>query len=349
MEKQMNSNYLTLFKAPKIDLHLHLQGAANMHVFSHLVNINKHTVINQILNDDFLYERYSKNNEIQEFLESGKLALNFSFLTINDFFAMYRFMCLFIRCKKDLYLYIKGVIINLINQNIIYSDIIISLPELLEQNIKIDEIINVLNEFKDIKDIKINWWIDLVRHNGNKKCLTMLEKIIKHDSDHIIYGINLGGKESSYALNEFSELFKLANDNDLKINIHDGEIRSVDNNYYYKKYGISRIAHGLNYIQKGNVHNLSIEVCLTSNVNTKIINSVYEHPLFESRKNTNNICICTDDPTLFQTNLALELLYVLEFYNKDVLIKIITNSLEASGLNYKKRYKIIKWYIDNIK
>lgn len=79
MEKQMNSNYLTLFKAPKIDLHLHLQGAANMHVFSHLVNINKHTVINQILNDDFLYERYSKNNEIQEFLESGKLALNFSF------------------------------------------------------------------------------------------------------------------------------------------------------------------------------------------------------------------------------------------------------------------------------
>ena len=32
-----------------------------------------------------------------------------------------------------------------------------------------------------------------------------------------------------------------------------------------------------------------------------------------------------------------------------VLIKIITNSLEASGLNYKKRYKIIKWYIDNIK
>ena len=59
MEKQMNSNYLTLFKAPKIDLHLHLQGAANMHVFSHLVNINKHTVINQILNDDFLYERYS--------------------------------------------------------------------------------------------------------------------------------------------------------------------------------------------------------------------------------------------------------------------------------------------------
>lgn len=27
----------------------------------------------------------------------------------------------------------------------------------------------------------------------------------------------------------------------------------------------------------------------------------------------------------------------------------ITNSLEASGLNYKKCYKIIKWYIKNIK
>ena len=35
--------------------------------------------------------------------------------------------------------------------------------------------------------------------------------------------------------------------------------------------------------------------------------------------------------------------------SKSMILIDIANSLEASGLNYKKCYKILKWYIDNIK
>lgn len=35
--------------------------------------------------------------------------------------------------------------------------------------------------------------------------------------------------------------------------------------------------------------------------------------------------------------------------SKSMILIDTINSLEASGLNYKKRYKIIKWYINNIK
>ena len=344
-------NFLQLERAPKLDLHVHLQGSGNLHVMNYLINKNKLTVRAQILHDKKLNIRLQLYSELMSVLLAEKTTISditslFDYRTTDQFFTTYKFLNLFINSISDLDLYIKGVVIKLIKQNIVYSDIIISLPELVDQRMDIQQILMLLNKYTKLKQIKINWWIDLVRHRGAENALNLLKSVIQSDTQNTICGINLGGDEKKETLESFQSVFYLAQENGLKINLHDGETQFVANQKIYQNYGINRIAHGLCYIQKNNLHNFLIEVCLSSNYKTKIINSVYSHPLFKSIGNLNNVVICTDDSTLFETSLAKELSYILAFYGKKKLIEVIKASLFC--VNTQTGEAIIKWYYKNI-
>lgn len=344
-------NYVQLYRAPKLDLHVHLQGAGNLHVISYLINKNRTAVRTQLLDDIKLYERLKQYAKIMNILQSNKTTITditslFDYDSINDFFATYRFLNLFIKSASDLNLYLKGIVIDLIRQNIVYVDVIISLPELVAQGIEIPEILAQLGRYNKIRNIRINWWIDLVRHSGAENAVNLLKTVIQCDVQNTITGINLGGDEKAETLASFEPVFHLARENNLKINLHDGETQVVANQEKYVEYGVNRIAHGLCYIQKGICRNFLIEVCLSSNYNTKVIKSVYSHPIFDCSTRIRNIVLCTDDSTLFKTNLAKELSYILEFYGKQKLIDVVENSLKYVA--QEEAVDIIKWYQDNI-
>lgn len=344
-------NYLQLYRAPKLDLHIHLQGSGNLHVIEYLINKNRTVVYQKLLQDGALYDRLSQYPRIMKILGShwtttAQIVSLFDYDSINDFFATYKFLSLFINSTSDLNLYLKGFVINLIKQNIVYADVIVSLPELVAQGIEIPDILTLLDRFNKKNNIKINWWIDLVRHSGAENAYHLLKTIVQHNYVNIITGINLGGDEKAEDLESFEQVFSLAKKKGLKINIHDGETQHVANQEKYIKYGINRIAHGLSYIQEESCHNVVIEVCLSSNSKTKILKSVFDHPIFQCCNRLDNIVLCTDDSTLFCTNLVKELSYVLTVYGKKKLIDVVENSLNC--VSYKESTEIIRWYQRNI-
>ena len=49
--------------------------------------------------------------------------------------------------------------------------------------------------------------------------------------------------------------------------------------------------------------NIPIEGCLTSNVKTKLVSSEVDHPVQEYMKEGQIICVSTDDPLIFQTDI----------------------------------------------
>lgn len=343
-------DYLKLCRAPKIDMHMHLQGTGNLHVISYLIKKNKPDVIKQIENDKRLLKKFANSSRIMNFLYSDCMYIDedsdlFEYSTIQDFFLTYNFLNMFIRSISDFKLYLKGVIIKLEKQNIVHADIIVSLPELIDQGLSIRFILCCLDKIKKTSHISVNWWIDLVRHRGPDNAMNLLEMVIQNNYEGTIYGINLGGDEKTENLDSFKEVFLCAKNNGLKIVVHDGETQFVMNETIYKQYDIIRVGHGLNYIRDNVFIEGLIEVCLGSNYNTKIIEHIYKHPIFEDEYKLNNIVICTDDGTLFKTNLAKELSYILTFYGKSALIRVVSNALRYADLAYKEA--ILNWYENN--
>ena len=117
-------NFLQLERAPKLDLHVHLQGSGNLHVMNYLINKNKLTVRAQILHDKKLNIRIQQYSELMSVLLAEKTTISditslFDYRTTDQFFTTYKFLNLFINSISDLDLYIKGVVIKLIKQNIV--------------------------------------------------------------------------------------------------------------------------------------------------------------------------------------------------------------------------------------
>jgi aminodeoxyfutalosine deaminase len=76
--------------------------------------------------------------------------------------------------------------------------------------------------------------------------------------------------------------------------------------------GADRVGHGIRSVDAPGLvahlveQQIPLEVCPTSNVRTRVVPDLASHPLPELVANGVVVCINTDDPPMFGTNLSLE-------------------------------------------
>jgi adenosine deaminase len=77
---------------------------------------------------------------------------------------------------------------------------------------------------------------------------------------------------------------------------------------------------------------IPLEVCINSNLRTGVYNEYDDHSIKELNEKGVLITINTDDPTMFETNLADEYLVLREKIKIPMsnIIRIMNNSIEAS-------------------
>lgn len=336
------SIYYGLHNIKKFELHMHLQGAITIKVFQSLYIKNKEEVYKYIFSDEKRKKRFLTTPNIARFMDKDAVDRKvikelLVYRNILDFFATFRFINLFIKTIQDLDMVIKGVIDELIKQNIVYADILVSLPELLDQGFTIQEIMNELGKYGVNDNIKVNWWLDMVRSKDKNKTIELLDKVIKNNTNQTVFGIHIGGNEMVCDIKTYKEVVKIARTNGLQVEVHDGETIEVNSMNWYKKVKIGRITHGVSYLNRKDKIKIPIEVCLSSNKCTSLIANVDNHPIMQSAEHIKKICICTDDPTLFQTNLVNELMYIYKKYHLWGLKKVMENSIKYSYLTQDRK------------
>jgi aminodeoxyfutalosine deaminase len=131
--------------------------------------------------------------------------------------------------------------------------------------------------------------------------------------DRGIVGIGLGGRERANPTSMFTDLFALARDGGLASVPHAGEDdgpRSVRE--AIELLGASRIRHGFRAIEDPALiaelieRRIVLDVCPTSNLRTKVVAHIDDHPLAELIASGVGITINTDDPAMFGTDLGTE-------------------------------------------
>ncbi|EOY6713592.1 adenosine deaminase [Proteus mirabilis] len=133
-------------------------------------------------------------------------------------------------------------------------------------------------------DVEIRLIGILSRTFGENACQQELNGLLKHQDK--ITALDLAGDELGFPGHLFQPHFNRARDTGWKITVHAGEAAGAESIWHaIKELGASRIGHGVKAIEDPRLmdylaeHQIGIESCLTSNIQTSTIASLAQHPL----------------------------------------------------------------------
>lgn len=143
----------------------------------------------------------------------------------------------------------------------------------------------------------------LSRTFGQEACQSELDALLTQ-KDNLV-AIDLAGDELGQPGERFIRHFKQVRDAGLQVTVHAGEAAGASSIWQaINDLGATRIGHGvkavddlmlLDYLGK---HNIGIESCLTSNIQTSTISSFSSHPIKTFLDHGVMACINTDDPAV---------------------------------------------------
>ena len=164
-----------------------------------------------------------------------------------------------------------------------------------------------------------------------------------------VCAMDLAGNEAAYPMEEFLPLFREAVNLGFPLTIHGGECGNVKNVLEAVNVGAARIGHGI--ALRGNPEairlcrekNVAIEMCPTSNRQTKAVADMRDYPIREFLDAGLKVTVNTDNRTVSNTSICKELEYIQNCFavTDEEIRKLLCNGVEAAFA--KDEVKHILW------
>lgn len=135
-----------------------------------------------------------------------------------------------------------------------------------------------------------------------------------------VVAVDLAGAEALFPTCDFAEEFTLARKLGVPFTIHAGEAKGPESIWKALEFGASRIGHGTRAIEDENLmeelarRKIPLEMCPTSNLQTKAVKSIDEYPLREYLKRGMIVTVNTDNMTVSGTTIEKEYEFLKEQY-----------------------------------
>lgn len=318
-----------LIKLPKVELHLHLDGAVSLELAHDLTGLTLEELKEKMIAPD-------KCENLSEYL------------------TKFDFPCSLMQTKENLKMISKDLVDRLAKQNIIYAEIRFAPMFHTNGGLTYEEVVEaVLEGLNSNSKIKTNLILCMMRglpKNNNLKTIEVAEKYLNKG----VCCLDLAGAEDKYPLDEYLELFEIAKTKNIPFIIHAGENGNADEVKKAILIGAKRIGHGIHSIESTEVLNLIkeknilLEVCPTSNVQTNSVNSYKNHPIEKLYKLGIPISINTDNSTVSNISLTEEYLKIFNHFNftLDDYKEMNKNAINASFLDLKEKEELLKYIQD---
>ena len=152
---------------------------------------------------------------------------------------------------------------------------------------------------------------------------------------------DLAGAEALFPTSDYKELFAYAAQQGVPYVIHAGEAAGPESMWAAIQMGAARIGHGIAAVQDEKLmeylkeHGIPLEVCVTSNVQTKGAASYEEHPIVKMLDYGITVTVNTDNMTVSGTDLSREFTLLEDrlFVTREQAEKMVNNSINATFLS----------------
>jgi len=198
--------------------------------------------------------------------------------------------------------------------------------------------------------IDVGMIVCAMRHVAMEDSLKMLKAAAGHIDSGVV-GCDIAGDEKSHTNMEYREFFNTARSYGMPFTIHSGECGNAQNIVEAVELGAHRIGHGIAMAGQKNIIDLcvsrkiGVEMCPTSNLQTKAVDSIGNYPFMEFLRSGVCINISTDNRTVSDTTVTRELELLNSQYNLSMeqYHKIYTDSVEMSFASDDIKHALLKF------
>lgn len=165
-------------------------------------------------------------------------------------------------------------------------------------------------------------------------------EVAKQYLGDVVCAVDLAGAESLFPTELFEDIFQKAKDYEIPMTIHAGEADGAESLWKALSYGTKRIGHGVRAIEDPELikklveDQITLEVCVTSNYQTKVVESIEVHPIRKLFDAGVRVTINSDNMTVSDTNIQkeIEILKTMFGFEKEELMKMEQYAADAKFL-----------------
>ena len=259
----------------------------------------------------------------------------------------------YMQTKEQLEIVIEDLFDQLVNDNVIYAEIRFAPLLHLKKGLSSKNVVEIVSNKTKIESEKSGIEVGLIlctlRHFSVDQSLQTV-KLVKDFSNKNVVGFDIAADEAGFPIDNHIKSFQFARDNNIFCTAHAGEALgtdSVTNTLKYLK--PNRIGHGVRCIEDNSLiekikkENIHLEICVTSNMVTKVFNDLKDHPVDFLLNKGISLSINTDGRTISDTTLNKEYVLLNKEFNwlKNKFLEVNINAMKASFSSNKVKNKII--------
>lgn len=311
-------------KLPKIELHCHLDGSVRVD-----------TIIDIAKKEGIKLDSY-KRCDIEKLVQVPN-----DCTSLNEYLKRFDLPNKVMQSSEN----IKRITFELLEdaqkENIKYIEIRFAPLLHLQKGLSIEEVIQSaidgINQSQRIYDIKGNIILSCMRNMSEDDAILLIEKGRKFLNKGVV-AIDLAGPEEEGFANKYKRAIELARSYGYNITIHAGEAASAQNVIdAINILKAQRIGHGVRIKDMKDAYDLVkktgvvLEMCPTSNIQTKAIESLNKYPLYDFYKDGIKLSINTDNRTVSNIDLSNEIKVISDEFNmsKEKYKDIYLNTIDA--------------------
>lgn len=322
-----------IIRMPKVELHLHLEGAIRP---ATLLALARRNGVDLPARD-----------------ESGVAQL-FNYHNFHEFLTVFMVLARSLTTGRDFEQVAYELGTHLAEQNVRYAEVMISPVQYHRRALDLDEVVQgaaagfarAAREY----NVRVGLVFDYGRQFGVDLAWELLESAIRNMKYGVI-GWSIGGDEINHPPEPFAGVFAAARRAGLQVMAHAGEVVGPPSVWgAIEALGVRRLGHGIRSIDDPaliaylRTHDIVLDVCPTSNVRTGAVPALEMHPLRRLFDAGVSLTVNTDDPVFFGTTLCNEYrLAVQQFgFTADDLVHLVLTGARAAFLPEADRLALVR-------
>ena len=279
-----------------IDLHLHLDGSL------------RPETVRELLRKDGM--------EFSSEEMRAKLTVPDDCKDLNDYLRTFDYPVRVLNNGEALERAVRELGEDLFHQGVTYAEI--RFAPLLSANadFSVDEAVmaavkGAMAAENEFSQLKLGIILCCMRGDFHEQNMATVKAAHKYLGNYVC-ALDLAGAEALYPTEMFEEEFMLARKYNVPFTIHAGEAAGAESIWKALEMGASRIGHGIRCIEDDVLveylarHEIPLEICPISNMQTKVFGDMEEYPLKELLERGVHATLNTDNRTVSNTNLSKE-------------------------------------------
>ena len=326
MTRQGNGDWFD--RVPKVELHLHLEGAIPLPALWELVG------------------KYGGDESVPDL---AALQSRFAYRNFAHFIETWIWKNGFLREYEDFTFIAEAVALDLARQNVRYVETHYSPPDFERHGLRAGPLTEAIRlGLGRVPEIEVALVADVCRGSGLEWASRTLAEVAEVQGLGVV-GIGLGGSEQLHPPEPYAPVYEEARRLGFRTTAHAGEAAGAESIWgAIRALRVDRIGHGtraeeddtlLDYLAE---HQTPIEMCPISNLRTGVVGELRDHPVRRYSQRGLLVTVNTDDPAMFGNSLAEEYrLLVSELgFRKDEIRELIQNAVKASWLSEEEKARL---------